>query len=98
MILFSQVSTLVYLHFVKGNPLEFLVPSYNRMAQKIEVRGMSCEGCETAVKEAISSLTGVSSVQVDRETDSATVEGEPDWRSVEQAVTDAEYEATLSES
>ena len=53
---------------------------------------MSCEGCETTVTEALESVDGVTGVQVDRATDSATVEGDPNRGELEQAVTDAGYE------
>ena len=66
------------------------------MTQTIEVQGMSCEGCETTVEEAIESVNGVTEVQVDRDTDSATVEGEPDLDELEQVVTDAGYQVARS--
>ena len=66
------------------------------MAQTIEIQGMSCEGCETTVEEALASVNGVTSVHVDRDTDSATVEGEPSRDELEQAVTDAGYEVIRS--
>ena len=53
---------------------------------------MSCGGCETTVEEALESVDGVVGVQVDRETDSARVQGEPNWSELKQAVTDAGYE------
>ena len=62
------------------------------MDHTIEIRGMSCAGCETTVEEALESVDGVVGVQVDRETDSASVQGEPNWSELEQAVTDAGYE------
>ena len=62
------------------------------MAQTIEIQGMSCEGCETTVEEALASVDGVTAVQVDRETDSATIEGEPNRDELVNAVTDAGYE------
>lgn len=57
---------------------------------------MSCEGCETTVKEALASVNGVTSVQVDRDTDSASVEGKPNLNELEQAVTEAGYEVAQS--
>ena len=66
------------------------------MAQTIEIQGMSCEGCETTVEEALASVNGVTSVQVDRETGSATVEGELNLNELEQAVTEAGYEVARS--
>lgn len=55
---------------------------------------MACEGCETTVKEALESVKGVTGVQIDRDTNSAAVTGEPDWSELEQAVTDVGYEVT----
>lgn len=53
---------------------------------------MACEGCETNVKETLESVNGVTGVQVNRNTDSATVEGEPNPEQLEQAVRAAGYE------
>ncbi len=39
-----------------------------------EVKGMSCEGCQSAVQKAIGSLEGVVSAQVDLQGASATVD------------------------
>lgn len=42
----------------------------------LEVEGMSCDHCKMAVTEAVSSLEGVSSVEVSLENNTATVEFE----------------------
>ncbi len=40
----------------------------------IQVKGMSCEGCQAAVQKAIGSLEGVVSAQVDLQGGSAAVD------------------------
>ena len=64
------------------------------MARDITVEGMSCEGCEQTVRDAILDVDGVTDVDVDRETESATVEGDADPDAVVRAVNDAGYDAT----
>ena len=66
------------------------------MDQTIEIRGLSCEGCETTVEEPLDSVDGVMGVQDDRNTDLATVEGEPKRDKLEQAVIDSGYEVARS--
>lgn len=39
----------------------------------LEVEGMACEHCETAVKKAVNDLNGISSVEVDLEKKAVTV-------------------------
>ena len=53
---------------------------------------MACEGCEKTVEEALKSLSGVEAVLIDRDTDSVTIEGEPNMSDVKRAVTDAGYD------
>lgn len=43
----------------------------------IEVTGMSCDGCERNVIEAVEALEGVSSVTADHESDEVRVEHDP---------------------
>ncbi|WP_406655510.1 heavy metal translocating P-type ATPase [Methanolobus sp. ZRKC2] len=65
------------------------------MQTKIKIYGMTCMHCHKRVTDAISSLEGVFSVDVNLEDESATVEFDPDKTSIEnikQAVTDAGYE------
>ncbi|MCX2819822.1 cation transporter [Haladaptatus sp. F3-133] len=59
---------------------------------EIKIRGMSCEGCEENVEDAISGIDGVRSVRADRDTDTATVEGDADEDAIAEAVEEAGYE------
>lgn len=63
------------------------------MTTTIRVEGMSCEHCEQTIEEAIRGVTNVSDAHVDRETEMATVEGDPDTADLVQAVEDAGYTA-----
>ncbi|MFB6188750.1 MAG: heavy-metal-associated domain-containing protein [Halapricum sp.] len=64
------------------------------MSTTLTVEGMSCGGCEQTVVEALEGVSGVESATADRETDSATVEGDADVGALVEAVTDAGYEAS----
>lgn len=65
------------------------------MSQKISVRGMSCGHCEQTVEEALEEVDGVSSAKADRESETATVEGDADTDVLVDVVTDAGYEASV---
>lgn len=68
------------------------------MAQtKVNVRGMSCEGCETVVESAVSDVNGVDSVEADRESGTVTVDGDADARKVVEAVDFAGYDGSLDD-
>ncbi len=45
------------------------------MKKKISIEGMSCGHCVNHVKEALSEITGVTSVDVSLESKSAVIEG-----------------------
>lgn len=60
----------------------------------ITVEGMSCEHCEQSVEEALRGVDGAESVEVDRESESATVEGDADPAALVAAVNDAGYDAS----
>jgi len=60
----------------------------------LTVEGMSCGGCEQTVVEALESVSGVTHAEADRETNSATVEGDADSETLVQAVVDAGYDAS----
>ena len=62
------------------------------MAENYVVHGMSCDGCEAAVEEALAELPGVVSVDADSETDVVTIEGAAEREAVAAAVEDAGYE------
>ncbi|WP_459194595.1 heavy-metal-associated domain-containing protein [Halosimplex sp. J119] len=64
------------------------------MSREITVTGMSCEGCEQSVEDALESVTGVEAATADRESETATVEGDADEGELVAAVEDAGYEAS----
>ena len=64
------------------------------MSTTLTVEGMSCGGCEQTVVEALESVSGVTHAEADRETNSATVEGDADSETLVQAVVDAGYDAS----
>lgn len=63
------------------------------MTLTITVRGMSCDGCEQTVEDALNDVSGVESAVADRESDTATVEGDADVGDLVAAVDAAGYEA-----
>lgn len=64
------------------------------MSRTITVEGMSCEGCEQTVEEALEEVSGVESATADNEANTVTVEGEADTQMLVDAIDDAGYEAT----
>ncbi|MFB6178894.1 MAG: heavy-metal-associated domain-containing protein [Halorientalis sp.] len=64
------------------------------MATTITVEGMSCEGCEQTVEDALNDVAGVTDASADREGESATIEGDADTDALVAAVEDAGYDAT----
>ena len=62
------------------------------MTQTITVRGMSCEGCGSAVENALTAVSGVNSAEADSEADSVTVEGTADTDELITAIENAGYE------
>jgi copper ion binding protein len=58
----------------------------------LEVHGMSCGHCVSAITSAVSSLSGVTGVAVDLEAGSVRVEGTPDAAAVTAAIEDAGYD------
>ena len=63
------------------------------MSVTLTVEGMSCDGCEQTVEEALKQVEGVESVTVDRTSNSATVDGQADSVTLVTAVEDAGYTA-----
>ncbi|MBX0288365.1 CopZ family metallochaperone [Haloarcula salinisoli] len=63
------------------------------MTTTLTVEGMSCEHCEQSVADALSDVDGVTEVSVDREGESATVDGDADEDALVTAVEDAGYTA-----
>lgn len=64
------------------------------MGQTISVEGMTCEHCEQTVEEALQGVSGVTDVDVDREAEQATVDGDADTGELVGAVEDAGYTAS----
>ncbi|WP_129117010.1 heavy-metal-associated domain-containing protein [Halegenticoccus tardaugens] len=63
------------------------------MSTTLTVEGMHCGGCEGTVVEALERVDGVERASADRESATATVEGDADARDLVAAVEDAGYEA-----
>lgn len=68
------------------------------MKKKLLIEGMSCGHCVKHVKEALSELEGVSSVDVDLASKSAVLEGEVSEEKIRLAVEDAGYEVVSIEN
>ncbi|WP_158059282.1 heavy-metal-associated domain-containing protein [Halorussus halophilus] len=64
------------------------------MSQTITVEGMTCGHCEQTVEEALEGVTGVATADADRETNSATVEGDVATDELVTVVTEAGYDAS----
>ena len=62
------------------------------MSETITVEGMTCEHCEQTVEEALEGVSGVTGVTVDRETETATIEGDADVQALVDAAEEAGYE------
>ena len=60
-----------------------------------KVSGMTCANCVRHVTEAVNSVPGVASVDVNLDKAIATVEGSPDSAAVIAAIVAAGYEASL---
>jgi copper chaperone len=64
------------------------------MPTEITVEGMTCEGCEEVVEEALEMADGVESAEADRYDDLATVEGDADTDVLVEKVEMAGYEGS----
>jgi copper chaperone len=63
------------------------------MSLVLEVRGMTCAHCVSAITSAVSPLAGVTGVDVDLDAGEVRVSGEPDAQAVTAAIEDAGYDA-----
>jgi copper chaperone len=63
------------------------------MTTKLTVEGMSCGACESSVETALRGVDGVEDASADRESGTATVEGDADPLDLIAAVNEAGYEA-----
>lgn len=68
------------------------------MPTTLTVDGMSCDGCEEAVTDALESVPGVEDAEADESADRATVRGEADVDDLIAAVEEAGYEARAPSS
>lgn len=68
------------------------------MSTTLTVEGMSCDGCEQSVTDALESVSGVEDAEADRESDTATVRGDADVDELVAAVEEAGYEARAPSS
>jgi copper chaperone CopZ len=64
------------------------------MTTTITVKGMTCEGCEELVEGALEEVSGAESADADRESETATIEGDADVDELVEAVDFAGYEGS----
>ena len=67
------------------------------MTQSLTVHGMSCDGCETTVRDAVSDVSGVTDAVVERETDSVAIDGTAETDALVAAIEDAGYQVSLDD-
>lgn len=65
------------------------------VTRDLRVSGMSCEGCERTVVDAIEELETVEGASADHEVDTVTVEGDTDDEELRAAVEGAGYEVEV---
>lgn len=65
--------------------------------KKVLIEGMSCGHCVRHVKEALEELKGVSKVEVDLATKTATFEGDVTDAEIKAAIEDAGYDVVRIE-
>lgn len=65
------------------------------MSTELNIGGMTCGHCQTAVTKALKSVPGVKDAQVDLQTGQARVEGEADLQALLAAVNEEGYTAQV---
>ncbi len=65
------------------------------MSTELNISGMTCGHCQTAVTNALKSVPGVENAQVDLQTGKAVVEGQGDVQALLAAVTEEGYGAQV---
>lgn len=65
--------------------------------KKVLIEGMSCGHCVRHVKEALEELKGVSKVEVDLASKTATIEGDVTDAEIKAAIEDAGYDVVRIE-
>ena len=66
------------------------------MSMVLEVRGMSCAHCASAITSALSTLAGVAEVDVDVAGGTVRLDGTPDAAEVIAAIEDAGYDVATA--
>jgi copper chaperone CopZ len=62
------------------------------MKKQIIVEGMSCAHCVRHVKEALQELEGITQIEVDLESKTATIEGAAEDQAIQAVIQEAGYE------
>ncbi|HWG85998.1 MAG TPA: heavy metal-associated domain-containing protein [Deinococcales bacterium] len=65
------------------------------MSMELNVTGMTCGHCKTAVEKALKGVPGVTDVNVDLSAGKAVVQGNPDPNQLVAAVTEEGYGASI---
>lgn len=65
------------------------------MTTELNISGMTCGHCQTAVTKALKSVPGVQEAQVDLQHGTATVQGQADIQALLAAVTEEGYGAQV---
>ncbi|WP_407543400.1 heavy metal-associated domain-containing protein (plasmid) [Deinococcus radiomollis] len=65
------------------------------MSTELNISGMTCGHCQTAVTKALKSVPGVENAQVNLQTGKAVVEGQVDPQALLAAVTEEGYGAQI---
>lgn len=63
---------------------------------ELDVSGMTCGHCQTAVANALKNVPGVTAADVDLKTGKAVVEGTPDTQALVNAVAEEGYSARVA--
>jgi copper chaperone len=63
---------------------------------KLEIQGMSCGHCQSAVDSALKAVSGVQSVNVSLQNKTAIIEGTPDIQALIAAVQEEGYTAQVA--
>ncbi|GAA0654722.1 heavy-metal-associated domain-containing protein [Salarchaeum japonicum] len=67
------------------------------MATTVSVSDLTCDGCERIVRDALTDVSGVESVEISQEDGEAVVEGDADHDRLLRAVDYAGYDGDIQE-
>lgn len=68
------------------------------MATTLTVRELTCDGCESIVRDALNDVDDVESVDIDRDSDEAVVEGDADHDRLLRAVDYAGFDGEVRDA